>query len=86
MSRIFTIYIDDRQDVSESLLGLLCFIDYSSGQWVRDETNSATVDDLVHALTDIGYKWTVKMDYETPYESGIRHFTTLKEWSEWYEN
>lgn len=86
MSRSFTIYIDDKQTVSEPLLSLLCFIDYASGQWIRDENNSAIVDELVHALTDIGYKWVVSMDYETALESGIRNFTTLEEWSAWYDN
>ncbi len=86
MYRTFNIYLNDKQKVSEALLGLLGFVDYASGQWIRDESNSAIVDELVHALTDIGYEWVVGMDYEDMFEEGTRHFTNLAEWSEWYDN
>ena len=86
MYRTFTIYIDDKQKVSERLLEVLGFADYASGYWLLDEDNSAKVDDLVHALTDIGYKWVVEFEYENVFEEGIKHFGTLEEWSEWYEN
>lgn len=84
--RTFTVYIDDKQKVSEPLLGLLGFIDYASGYWIKDENNSAIVDELVHALDDIGYKWVIELEYDNVFESGILHFATVEEWSEWYEN
>ena len=85
-SRIFTIYINDKEKVSEPLLGLLGFFDYCTGQWIKEETNSAIVDDVLHALTDIGYPWVVEFDYDTIFDHGTTHFENLEEWSKWYEN
>ena len=78
----FTIYVNDKQTVSEPLMWLLGFFDYDSS-WIRDENSPALVNELVHALTDIGYKWVVEIDYGT---QGIRHYDTIEEWSEWYDN
>ena len=83
----FTIYLDDKQTVSESLMGLLGFIDYASGQWLRDENNSAIVDEIVQALTDIDYKWVVT--YSTLDDRGretvLMRFENLDEWCKWFE-
>ena len=86
MYRTFTIYIQDNKNVSENLLEVLGFIDYANRGWLRDENNSAVVDTLLHALTDIGYKWVVEFEYETVFEEGKKRFETIQEWAEWYDN
>lgn len=79
----FVVYIDDKQNVSEHLMELLGFIDYASGSWERTYCNSAKVDELVHALTELGYTWVVEYEFGT---DDTRRFDTLEEWVAWYEN
>lgn len=83
----FSIFVAQNPKVSEPLLGLLGFVDQSyDGSWVQWEANSAVVNDMVHALTDIGYRWVVTFDYTSVLGKGIKRFETLDEWTAWYED
>ena len=81
MYRFFTIYLDNKQTVSPSLMDMLGYLNYE-GAWHAVYTNSADVDEALRVFTELGYKWV--MEYE--YFNEKKRFDNLEAWSEWYDN
>lgn len=86
---IITVYINNQYDditFSKRLVKVLGFDEYENRMWLREFDNSAYANDMIKALADIGYRWSVSFEIDTPWEYKTVTLSTLEEWAKYYDD